>query len=70
MVLVGCLHYKRGGPDQFQLIVEGLDDALMLLRDKKVIQAIKTFNLRQMQKGATVFSKFHCIDLARDVLNV
>jgi hypothetical protein len=60
--------YQRGGPDQFLIEVTGLDDALKLLNDDKVIQAIKTFNLRQMQKGATVYGKYHCIDLAKLLL--
>ena len=61
-------YYPRGGPDQFRLDVTGLDDALKLLSDNKVIESIKTFNLRQMQKGATVYGKYHCIDLAREIL--
>ena len=61
-------YYPRGGPDQFSIDVTGLNDALKLLSDNKVIESIKTFNLRQMQKGATVYGKYHCIDLAREIL--
>ncbi len=60
--------YQRGGSDQFSIEVTGLENALKLLNDEKVLMAIKTFNLRQMQKGATVFSKYHCIDLAKLIL--
>ena len=60
--------YQRGGPDQFSIEVKGLEDALTLLNDNAVIAAIKTFNLRQMQKGATVYGKYHCIDLAKLIL--
>lgn len=60
--------YQRGGPDQFTIEVRGLEDALRLLQDKNVVLAIKTFNLRQMQKGATVYGRYHCIDLARLIL--
>lgn len=60
--------YQRGGPDQFSIEVTGIKDALKLLNDDKVIMAIKTFNLRQMQKGATVYGKYHCIDLAKLIL--
>lgn len=60
--------YKRGGPDQFVIVVEGIEDALKLLQDENVVLAIKTFNLRQMQKGATVYGRYHCIDLAKLIL--
>ena len=60
--------YLRGGPDQFVVEVEGVGDALKLLQNNNVILAIKTFNLRQMQKGATVFGRYHCIDLAKLLL--
>jgi hypothetical protein len=60
--------YQRGGPDQFLIEVTGIEDAMKLLADKNVISAIKTFNLRQMQKGATIYSKYHCIDLAKLIL--
>jgi hypothetical protein len=61
--------YQRGGPDQFSIEVQGINDAMKLLRDKNVVAAIKTFNLRQMQKGATVYGRYHCIDLAKMVLS-
>lgn len=60
--------YKRGGPDQFLIEVQEIEDALKLLQDETVVLAIKTFNLRQMQKGATVYGRYHCIDLAKQLL--
>lgn len=60
--------YKRGGPDQFLIEVQGIDDALKILQDENIVLAIKTFNLRQMQKGATVYNRYHCIDLANLIL--
>ena len=60
--------YQRGGPDQFLIEVQGIGDALKLLQDENVVLAIKTFNLRQMQKGATVYGRYHCIDLAKLIL--
>lgn len=60
--------YERGGSDQFRIQVEGIEDALKLLQDEYVVFAIKTFNLRQMQKGATVYGKHHRIDLAKLIL--
>lgn len=61
-------YYIRGGPDQFTIEVNGVNDAIKLLSNDKVVAAIKTFNLRQMQKGATVYSKYHCLDLTRYLL--
>lgn len=61
-------YYKRGGPDQFSIEVQGLEEALKILQDENIIFAIKTFNLRQMQKGATVYGRYHCIDLAKLIL--
>lgn len=61
-------YYQRGGPDQFSIEVTGLNDAMKLLKNDKIVMAIKTFNLRQMQKGATVYGKYHCIDLAKSIL--
>ena len=55
-------------PDQFYIRVTGLKDALNLINDPIVVQSIKTFNLRQMQKGATIYGKYQCIDLAIDIL--
>lgn len=60
--------YKSGGPDQFLIEVQGIGNALKLLQDENVVLAIKTFNLRLMQKGATVFGRYHCIDLAKEIL--
>ena len=60
--------YQRGGPDQFSVEVTGIQDALKLLDNDKIVMAIKTFNLRQMQKGATIYGKYHCVDLAKLIL--
>ena len=61
-------YYSKGGFDQLHIWVDNSDDAMKLLENKKILIAIKTFNLRQMQKGATVYSKYHCIDLAKTIL--
>lgn len=62
-------YYIKGGPDQFKLSVKGIEDALLVLKDSRIISAIKTFNLRLMQKGATVYGIHHCIDLAKYLLD-
>lgn len=60
--------YIRGGPDQFRIFVQDFDDAMKILQDNQIVRAIKIFNLRQMQKGATVYGRYHCIDLAKLLL--
>lgn len=63
--------YKIAGNDQITL---NFDDILALktfLADEnetEVRRAIKGMNLRLMRKGGTIFSKFHCFDLVKDVL--
>ena len=58
----------KGGPDQVYLDVQGVGDALRVLQDDELTTAIKTFNLRLMQMGATVYGRYHCIDLANYLL--
>lgn len=61
-------YYPRGGADQLSIQVKGIDDALAVLDDENVVVAAKTFNLRQMQKGATVYGRYHCLDFAQHIL--
>ena len=56
--------YEPGGQDQVSLWTQGADVALRLLSDPAVIRAIRLFNLRLMQKGPCMFSRYHCFDLA------
>jgi hypothetical protein len=58
-----CL-YKPGGHDQVRLAVAGVDRAAALLTDEAVLKGIRTFNLRLMRKGTTLFGRFHCFNLA------
>lgn len=58
-------YYISGGADQFQIEVRGISDALKLLSNDKIVTAIRTFNLRQMQKGPSIYSRYHCLDLTR-----
>ncbi len=62
-------YYETGGPDQFCIQVYGAEDAMSLLEDDKVVWAIRTFNLRQMQKGPTIYRRYHCLDFAEVVLS-
>jgi hypothetical protein len=58
----------RGGPDQVYVEVDGVQNAFKLLHDDRFVTAVKTFNLRNMQMGATSYSRNHCLDLARYIL--
>ena len=57
----------RGGPDQIYVEVDGVRDASELLRNGRFLTAVKTFNLRQMQMGATSYARYHCLALAQFV---
>lgn len=56
--------YEPGGQDQINLIIQGSESAKKFLQHKEIILAIRLFNLRLMKKGACIFSRYHCIDLA------
>ncbi len=61
--------YETGGPDQFCIQVYGAENAMSLLEDDRVIRAIRTFNLRQMEKGPTIYRRYHCLNFAEAVLS-
>ena len=56
--------YKPGGYDQVNLVADNIKAAERLLCDSVIISSIKDFNLRLMKKGACVFSRYHCFNLA------
>lgn len=55
--------YKPGGPDQVAFTLPA-SAARSFLSDPEVLPAIRLFNLRLMQKGACIYSRYHCMDLA------
>ncbi len=55
--------YEKGGSDQFNLDVSA-NDFERFIQDKKVLPAIRLFNLRLMKKGTCVRKNNHCLDLA------
>jgi hypothetical protein len=61
--------YDPGGSDQVNIEVQGPDTTLKVLQDSAVISAIRLFNLRLMKKGACVYNRYHCFDLADALLN-
>jgi hypothetical protein len=60
--------YVPGGPDQIYLDAQGSHALQGLLEDERVVRAIRLFNLRLMKKGPCRFSRYHCMDLADQLL--
>jgi hypothetical protein len=59
---------EPGGQDQMQLKVTGLDEVERFLQQEPVARAIREFNMRLMKKGASVYGRYHCLDLADVIL--
>ena len=62
--------FEPGGHDQMHLKVLGLGEVARFLEQKAVIATIRLFNLRLMKKGASVYGRYHCLDLADKLLSV
>ncbi len=61
--------YRAAGADQVRFHFSDLNELEdMLLNEPKIVNSIKELNLRLMRKGGTIYSPFHCFDLAKDVL--
>jgi len=60
--------YKTGGADQIRLGIRGADAALHLLDNQYVVKAARLMNLRLMRKGACTFNRYHCLDLADQII--
>lgn len=61
--------YRAAGSDQVVFHFSDLDELEdMLSNEEKIIDSIKELNLRLMRKGGTIYSPYHCFDLANDVL--
>lgn len=62
-------NYRAGGVDQVSMYFSDLNEVEdILLTEPIVVKSIKEFNLRLMRKGPTIFSKYHCFDLVKDVV--
>ncbi len=60
--------YPSGGADQVRLLVDGTQNALRLLNHDAFLRSARLFNLRLMRKGACTFSRYHCMDLADQLM--
>ncbi len=62
-------HYRAAGADQVCFEFSDLNEfENALLTESKIIKSVKELNLRLMRKGGTIYSPYHCFDLAKDVL--
>lgn len=57
-------HYPSAGGDVLQIYAVTLDALKDALRQRAVQKAARVMTLRQVRKGATIYSKFHCPQLA------
>ncbi len=61
--------YRAAGADQVRFHFSNLNELKdILLTEPQIISSIKELTLRLMHKGGTIYSPFHCFDLAKDVL--
>jgi hypothetical protein len=59
----------KGGDDQVFVIVEGKSHALTLIHDEYMLTAVRVFNLGLMQKSPCPWGRFHCLDLADQLVS-
>lgn len=62
--------YRPGGHDQFHLRAGSFEEGVDLICAAESGDAMRLFNLRLMRKGATYYSKYHCLDLVDAALHV
>lgn len=62
-------YYKTGGADQCSVSMNGTTNALAFIQRTDAKLAIKTFNLRLMNKGVGFNKLSHCVDLAHAILD-
>ncbi|WP_020602934.1 GIY-YIG nuclease family protein [Spirosoma spitsbergense] len=61
--------YRAAGVDQIRFHFSDLDELERILStEPEIINSIRKLNLRLMRKGGTIYSPFHCFDLANNVL--
>lgn len=60
--------YKPGGEDQCNLVVGSYETASNILNNEQIQNAIKKFNINLMRKGVCQYSRYHCFDLADEII--
>ncbi len=63
------LVYEKGGQDQINAVLS-IREFEDFLYHPPVSDAIKEFNIRLMRKGGCIFNRYHCFDLADQVLSL
>ena len=61
--------YESAGQDQCAFRFQNFNEVMEALDHPVCLKAIKTFNLGQMRKGATLYHQFHCVALAKLLLS-
>lgn len=61
-------NYRTAGEDQMQVELGDLDSAMRVLADPAVQSAAGLLNLRLMRKGGNIYARFHCFDLADQLI--
>jgi hypothetical protein len=56
--------YQPGGQDQINIRITDVSEVLNFIHDPEILPAVRLFNLRLSKKGACVYSRYHCLDLA------
>lgn len=63
--------YRAAGEDQITLGFTDSRELCNCLKNELLVrQAAKHLNLRLMRKGATIYSPYHCFDLANHILSI
>jgi hypothetical protein len=55
--------YKPGGEDQINFYIRA-EEAKNFFMDPDILLAIRQLNMRLMQRGACIYGRYHCMDLA------
>lgn len=60
--------YRFAGQDQLSFLLNSPEDFYKALNTEPIRNAIKLFNLRCMKKRANMYSRYHCLELANEIL--
>ena len=61
-------NYRAAGEDHMQVQLGNLSSAMRVLADPAIRSAAGLLNLRLMRKGGNIYARFHCFDLADQLL--
>src|SRR5215212_3155097 len=61
-------NYQAAGEDQMHLVLGNLSSAIRVLADPAVQSAAGLLNLRLMRKGGNIYARYHCFELADQLI--